>query len=57
MPIQQVIVAIVSRELRLYVRVNDDLLDVGIRGEGFDSYLALEPEGFPLHNLADLPSC
>lgn len=57
MPIQQVIVALISQQLRLYIRVNEALLDVGVRGEGFDSYLALEPDGFPLHNLVDLPSC
>jgi hypothetical protein len=57
MPIQEAIVALISRQLRLHIRVNGAWQDVGVRGEGFDSYLALEPDGFPLHNLVDFQSC
>jgi hypothetical protein len=57
MEIRDAIVKTVSHHLRLYVRVNGTLVEVGVRGEGFDAYLALEPEGFPLHNLTDLASC
>jgi hypothetical protein len=31
-------------------------VQVGVRGEGFDAYFVLEPDGFPLHNL-NFPSC
>jgi hypothetical protein len=48
---------IMSNQVRLRIRVNEAFTDIGIRGEGFDAYLVLEPEGFALHDLNDLPSC
>ncbi len=53
----EAIVRVVSSQLQLRIRVNGSSVQVGVRGEGFDSYLALEPDGFPLHSLNDLPSC
>ncbi len=55
--VHEAIVKIISQQLRLNIAVDGRLLDVGVRGEGFDAYLAIEPDGFPLHHLTDLPSC
>ena len=52
----EAIVKLISQQARYNIRVNGDLVQVGVRGEGFDAYLALEPDGFALHNL-DFPSC
>lgn len=57
MEMREALVKIMSGQLRLRIRVNQDFADIGIRGEGFDAYLVVEPEGFPLHDLTDLPSC
>jgi hypothetical protein len=54
---REAIVKLISNQLRLTVRTNGNYVQVGVRGEGFDAYLALEPDGFPLHKLTDLPSC
>lgn len=51
------IVQILNKQLRLNIRVDGKQLDVGLRGEGFNTYLATEPDGFPLHKLTDLPAC
>lgn len=53
----EAIVKLNNQQLRFNVRVDGKDIDVGVRGEGFDAYLVLEPDGFPLHNLTDLPSC
>jgi hypothetical protein len=53
----EAITKLLSQQLRLTVRTDGKMMDVGIRGNGSDAYLAIEPDGFPLHNLADLPSC
>ena len=54
---REAMVKLMSTELRLIMRINNEFVDIGIRGEGFDSYLVLEPDGFPLHALTDLQSC
>ena len=51
-----VIVKLSSGQIRLNIRVNGEIVQVGIRGEGSDAYLVLEPDGFALHNL-EFPSC
>ncbi|HEX2906032.1 MAG TPA: hypothetical protein VHO69_04185 [Phototrophicaceae bacterium] len=48
---------ILLKQLRLYIRVDAQFVDVGVRGDGQNTYLALEPDGFPLHDLTDLTSC
>lgn len=48
---------LLSNQIRLTIRADGNMVDVGIRGSGTDAYLAIEPDGFPLHQLADLPSC
>ena len=50
------IVKVISNQIRFTIRVNGTIVQVGVRGEGFDAYLVLEPDGFPLHNL-NFPSC
>lgn len=52
----EAIVKIISQQARYVIRINGDYVQVGVRGEGFDAYLALEPDGFALHNL-NIPSC
>jgi hypothetical protein len=47
----------VSQQLRLNIQVEGRSVAVGVRGDGMDAYLALEPDGFPLHQLTNLPSC
>ena len=50
------IVKLISHQIRFTMRVNGQSVQVSVRGEGYDAYLALEPDGFPLHNL-NFPSC
>lgn len=57
MPIQRAITEIVTGQLRMYIRDDARFFDIGVRGEGSDSYLTLEPDGFPLHELTNLSSC
>ena len=52
----EAIVKILSKQIQLIIRIDGKLVQVGVRGEGSEAYLALEPDGFPLHNL-DFPSC
>lgn len=55
--IRDAIVKILTQQISVYIRTNNQLLQVGVRGEGSDAYLAVEPDGYPLHDLTDLPSC
>jgi|FLYN01.1.fsa_nt_gi hypothetical protein len=55
--VHEAIVKLVSQQLRLNIYVDGRLYDVGVRGDGADAYLAVEPDGFPLHSLAGLQSC
>jgi hypothetical protein len=55
--VHEAIVQLVSQQVRLFVRMDDRMLEVGIRGEGSSAYLALEPDGLPLHDLPGLASC
>lgn len=55
--VQEAITKLMMQQLRAYVRVENALLIIGVRGEGADAYLALEPDGYPLHDLTSLPSC
>jgi hypothetical protein len=55
--VQDAITKLVSQQLRVFVRAENTFTDVGVRGEGSNAYLALEPDGYPLHNLSELPSC
>lgn len=55
--IHEAIVKLVSNQLRLNIQVDGRYMEVGIRGDGSNAYLVLEPDGFPLHNIGSLPSC
>lgn len=54
--IHDVIVKIISQQILFNLYVEGNYQQIGVRGEGFDAYLVLEPGGFPLHDLK-LPSC
>jgi len=57
LPVHEAVVKVISQQLRLNISVDGQLLDVGVRGDGSDAYLAIEPDGYALHDLADLQSC
>lgn len=57
MSTQDAITKLITQQLRAYVRVESMLTAVGVRGDGSEAYLALEPDGYPLHHLTTLPSC
>lgn len=57
MSVHNAIVSLISQQLRLHIRVGNAYHEVGVRGEGFATYLVLEPDGAPLHDLPDLVSC
>lgn len=54
--IHEAILKLISSQLRFTITIDGNALHVGIRGAGYESYLVLEPDGFPLHNL-NFPSC
>ena len=55
--LHEAIVQISSQQLRLHLRLGNDYFDIGVRGEGSDAFLVLEPDARPLHEVAGLPSC
>jgi hypothetical protein len=52
----EAVVKVISEQVRFTIHINGIYVQVGVRGEGFDAYFVLEPDGFPLHNL-NFPSC
>ena len=54
--VHDAIVKIISNQILFTVYVAGDYLQVGVKGEGFDAYLALKVDGVALHDLS-LPSC
>jgi hypothetical protein len=48
---------ILTQQIRLKIRVDEQEMEVGVRGQGTHAYLVVEPDGYPLHDLHDLPSC
>lgn len=54
---QEAIAKFMSQQLRFNLLLDNQYRDVGVRGEGVNAYLAIEPEGYPLHEIADIPSC
>ena len=52
----EAIVKIISKQIQMMICVEDEYVEIGVRGEGFGAYLVLEPDGSPLHDL-DFPSC
>ena len=57
MEAHEAIVMLVTKRLRLHIVVGDMHYDIGVRGEGVDAYLVLEPDGQPLREIDELPSC
>jgi hypothetical protein len=57
LPPQEAIQKIDSNQLRLYILIGNEYAEIGVRGTGFDAYLALEPSGTPLSEVAELQSC
>ncbi len=57
MKTHEAIVRIVTRRIRLNILVGDAHYDVGVRGDGVNAFLALEPDGTPLHEIDGLQSC
>jgi hypothetical protein len=55
--VREAIIQLTTQRLRLMIYLDGRQAEVGIRGEGNESYLAVEPDGFPLHDLTDLQSC
>ena len=51
------IIKIQENQLRLHVVIGNDVFDIGVRGDGRDAYLVLEPDGKPLHQVEGLKSC
>lgn len=52
----EAIVKIISKQIRLTILMDEGYAEVGVRGEGPDAYLVLEPDGCPLCDL-NIPSC
>jgi hypothetical protein len=52
----EAIIKIISKQIQLMICVNDEYVEIGVRGKGFDAYLALEPDASPLRDL-DFPCC
>lgn len=48
---------ILGQQLRLHIFIGDETFDVGVRGEGDDAYLVLEPDGKALSEVEGLKSC
>jgi hypothetical protein len=53
----EAIVKLSTGNIQLNLLINGEFQKVGVRGEGSDSYLVLDADGFPLHDLANLSSC
>lgn len=48
---------ITTKQISLYIRIGDESFPIGVRGDGTDSYLVLEPEGKLLSDVEQLKSC
>ncbi|MFP4323285.1 MAG: DUF3892 domain-containing protein [Anaerolineales bacterium] len=54
---QEAIQKLMSQQLRFNLLLGNRYLDVGVRGSGTDAYLVIEPEGYALHDIEQIPSC
>ncbi|MFN8371443.1 MAG: hypothetical protein U0694_00990 [Anaerolineae bacterium] len=57
MGIRDAVTKLISHQIRFYIRLDGSPLEIGIRGDGADAYLIVEPEGLPLHQVSQLQSC
>jgi len=55
--VHEAIVQIATRQLRLHIFLGNECFDIGVRGDGMDAYLVIEPDEKPLHKVEGLPSC
>jgi hypothetical protein len=55
--VHEMVVKIVTGQLRFMVKVGDADYDIGVRGEGQQAYLVIESTGQALHDLDGLLSC
>ncbi len=46
-----------TQQIRLHIHLGNEHLDIGVRGEGTEAHLVLDPTGIPLHEVEELPSC
>lgn len=54
---QEAIMKIITEQLRFCILLGGQYVEVGVRGDSSNHYLAIEPEGYALHEVAGLPSC
>jgi hypothetical protein len=54
---QEAIYRLNSRQLRLFISIGDESFEIGVRGEGMDAFLVLEPESKALSQIEGLKSC
>jgi hypothetical protein len=55
--LREAITKLVTHQIRFFILIDGSAADVGIRGEGSDAYLVIEPDGYPLDKLIQLASC
>jgi hypothetical protein len=53
----QAIVGLLHKRLRLHIFIGNESFEIGVRGDGMDSYLVLEPNGERLSEVEGLRSC
>lgn len=46
-----------SRQIRLFITIGNESFDIGVRGEGDEAYLVLEPDAKALSSVEGLKSC
>jgi hypothetical protein len=46
-----------SRQIRLFIFIGDESFEIGVRGDGDDAYLVIEPDAKALHDVEELQSC
>ena len=45
---------LMSQQIRLHIHLGNEYFDIGVRGDGTEAHLVLEPTGIPLE---ELPGC
>lgn len=55
--VYEAIAKLVSQQVRLNLLLDDQYVEIGVRGEGSNAFLVLEPDGKPLHEIRDLTGC
>lgn len=55
--LHEIIVKIISNQRRYSIYIGDTQYEIGVRGDGGNAYLVLEPDGKPLSEIDGLQSC